>query len=197
MITPRRVAWAAVLVYAAALAVGWVAVEKRGAAAWTRREPAQWLAAHDLRAMEQVDSADLAAPSGVDASALPPQSALLGKHLSAPRARNAPITARNVAELRVGAPPTGAVRFVLAARPAEVPLVSLALPGDTLSACVANAPPAGASIAWDCAGPPFTVVAIHRPAAAAEALWAVLETRDEAQATRLTGAAHRLLIRRP
>jgi hypothetical protein len=192
--SPRAVAAAGLVLYAGLLAAGVFAVLRREPAAWTRREPMEWRAARDLPALAQVDSADLAAPRDTAGRVLPSRASLVGRHLAGPKRRGEPITRADVAPLRVGRPPQGKVRFVVAARAGDA--LVLAEPGEVLTPCIATAGAAGAPPAWDCAGAALTLVALHRRAAG-DSLWAVLDAATADGAARFAGAANRMLVRMP
>jgi hypothetical protein len=206
MSTPRQAAWILGGLYALALLGSGVAVARRGAAPWTVRTKAEWVAARDLAPPEQLDSADLAAPIDTtrkhrrDRAApgdttrkdLPDRATLVGKHLVKPLRKGEPVTSVDVAPFSMGTPRAGTARFVLAARADQLPALALARPGEALSPCIA----AGTPPAWDCKGPPFTVVSLHRTARA-DSVWAVLESADADLAARFAAAPSRMLLRRP
>ena len=192
---PSTVAAAAVAVYAALLAWGFVAVLRREPAAWTEPQRIDWLAARDLPERAQLDSADLAAPADTVGKVLPNRRRLVGRHLLRAVKRDEPIPTSQVAPLTVGTPARGKIRFVLSAHAGDA--LALAQPGEALTPCVSvAAAAAGAPVTWDCTGPPFTVVTLHRRAAG-DSLWAVLDADTPEQAARFVGAAGRLLVRRP
>lgn len=191
--SPSRVAFILGLVYVALLVWGVVAVGGRKAAPWTRTAAA-WVAARDLAAGTQLDSADLAAPGDTTRLRLPDRKELLGRHLKAAKRKGAAVSAGDAAPFAVGSPRPGMIRFAFVTRSGDAPTLALAQPNDRLSSCVGVPTAAGAQPTWNCADTPFTVVALHR--SRGDSIWAVLEAASAEQAARFTGAASRLLIRR-
>lgn len=197
MIRPRHVLIGMGLAYVGLLAWGWLAVNGRGPAAWTRRDAAVWVAARDLPALWQLDSVDLVVAGDTVDKAVPDLAKLTGQHLSAPKRKGAPVSAADVGPLSVGTPLPGTVRFVFATRADNAPALALARPGERLAPCVASAGREGAPATWDCNAAPFTVIALHRTGAARDSLWAVMEAPTAEAAAGFTGASGRLLVRRP
>jgi hypothetical protein len=174
------------------LGTGWYLVRTREAPAWKKPPAGHWVAARRLPAMAQLDSADLDRPSDAGGKVLPPRSSLVGRHLAGEKQKGNPITAVDLHPLAIASPAGGRVRFVLAARAGEVPVLALASPGDLLSPCLRVGKPAG----WSCSGAPFTIVALHRPSAARDSLWAVLDAASGEEAAAFMAAPTRILLRR-
>jgi hypothetical protein len=192
--SPSQVGFALGLVYVALLVGGVVAVRGRKAAPWTQTTAA-WVAARDLAAGTQLDSADLAAPGDTARLRLPDRTALIGRHLKTAKRKGAAVSAGDASPFAMGSPRPGTIRFVLATRGGDAPALALARPDDRLSSCVGVSAAVGAQPTWDCTAAPFTVVALHRPSRG-DSIWAVLEATNAEQAARFAGAASRLLIRR-